>query len=92
MNKKTLAIILEIIPVVSAAATNALIVSAADSGLFRWLIRITMLLAFLGFAFFLAGRRLCREDRVVRILGILACLATVSIAVLYIIAIFSFGL
>ena len=92
MKKKTIAIVLETIPVVSAVICYLLVGSSADSDLVRGAIRVTMLLAFLGFAFFFAGRRLAGGERAVRILGILDLLATLSVIVFYVLAIFAFGL
>ena len=92
MNRKTVAIIIEIIPVLSAAASFMLIFSDHHSELVKQVILITMVLAFGGFLFFLAGRKIAREDKLVRILGVLDLLATICVVGLYILAIFSFGL
>lgn len=92
MKKRTIAIVIELIPVASAVAAFILVRIPNDSGQIRNGIQITFLLAFLGFAFFLAGRRLAKEDKTVRILGILDWLATISIIGFYILAIFLFGL
>ena len=92
MNRKTAAILVEIIPILSAAVSFPLILSAYDSALIQRVISITMLLAFLGFLFFIIGRKLAKEDKLVRILGVLDLLATVCVVVFYILAIFSFGL
>ena len=53
---------------------------------------VTVVLGFLGFAFFFIGRRIAKEDRLVKILGILDILSTVSIAALYALAIASIAL
>ena len=92
MNKKKLAVILEIIPIVSAVASYLLVVSPLDSGLIRTIIGITFLLAFLGFAFFFVGRKLAKEEKIVRILGVFDWLATLSVIAFYILAIFLFSL
>lgn len=92
MNKKIIAIIAEIIPLVSAVVSYTLIVSSLDSDLIRQVISITFLLAFSGFAFFFIGRRLAKESRAVRILGIFDWLATLYVIAIYVIAIFMFGL
>ena len=92
MNRKTAAVLMEIIPILSAAVSFPLILSAYDSALIQRVISITMLLAFLGFLFFIIGRKLAKEDKLVRILGVLDLLATVCVVVFYILAIFSFGL
>lgn len=92
MNKKTTAILLELIPVISAPVYYLLLVSENDSPMIRRGIASTMLLAFLGGVFSLIGRRLAGEDRAVRILGVLDWLATASVIGFYILAIFLFGL
>jgi len=92
MNKKTIAILAEIIPVVSAVAAYLLIISNYDSEPIRWVILITTLLAFLGFVFFFVGRRLARGDLAVRILGILDWLATFCVIGFYVLAFISVAL
>ncbi len=92
MEKKTLAVILEMIPVISAPLSCILIFSDHVPKIGRKLIPYFLLLAFLGFVFFLIGRKLYKEDEMVRILGILDCIATISVIGLYVLAIFSFGL
>ncbi len=92
MNKRTIALLVEAIPVVSAVLSIALIASSVDSDLVRRVILVSTPLAFLGFVFFLVGRKLAKEDRAVRLVGILDWLATLSIIALYTLAVFSFGL
>lgn len=92
MNRKTAAIIAEIIPILSAVMSFALIASEYTSEWVKTVTSITMLLAFCGFIFFLVGRKLCKGDRAVRILGIFDLLATVSVVGFYILVIFLFGL
>ena len=92
MIKKTIALILEWIPIISAPVSYILVMSASDSNLIRRLIAVTLLLAFLGFIFAIIGRKLAKEDRAVRVLSIIDRLATVYVIVFYVIAIFSFGL
>ena len=91
MNSTKFAIILEWIPIISAPVSYILVMSGSGSDLVRRIISITMVLAFFGFVFAIIGRKLGREDRTVRVLGILDRLATVYVIVFYIIAIFSFG-
>ncbi|MBQ4396455.1 MAG: hypothetical protein II828_02920 [Clostridia bacterium] len=90
--KKTIAILLEILPIVSAPLAYLLVISDYNSPLIRAVIGITFLIAFLGFVFFLIGRKLAKGDKVVRILGIIDCIATLFIVAIYVIAIFNFGL
>ncbi len=92
MNKKKIAIITELIPLISAGVSYGLIVSGHDSQMIRKVIAVTMLLAFLGFTFFFAGRKLDKEDKAVKVLGILDCLTPVLVIAFYVAAIFSFGL
>ena len=92
MRRKTIAILLELIPVISAPISYLLVVSSPDAAPVRQIISITFLLAFLGFAFFFIGRRLAKGDRIVRILGIMDWLATIYVIAFYALAIFSFGL
>ena len=92
MNKKLIAIIAELIPVLSAIASVVLVASPFDTPVIRKIIAITFLLAFLGVAFFFLGRRLAKEDKAVRILGVMDCLATAFIVGYYILAIICFGL
>jgi hypothetical protein len=90
--KKTIAIILEIIPVLSAVLSYTLVVFGPDSALIRTVIAVTFLLAFLGFVFFFVGRWLAKEDKAVRILGIFDWLSTVFIIAIYVVAFLSVGL
>ena len=92
MSKKTVAVIAEIIPLVSAVVSYTLTVSSVDSGLVRLVIAITFLLAFLGFVFFFVGRMLAKEDKTVRILGIFDWLATIFVIAFYALAFLSIAL
>ena len=92
MNKKIIAIITELVPLVSAVVSYGLIISGHDSQMIRRVITVTMLLAFLGFIFFFAGRRIDKESKTVRVLGVLDCLTPVSVVLFYVAAIFCFGL
>ncbi|MCR5802856.1 MAG: hypothetical protein K6G47_01215 [Clostridia bacterium] len=92
MNKKSIAIILELIPVVAAPLAIALMVASIDSSAIRWVINICTLIGFLGFVFFIIGHKLGKNSKPVIILGVLDILATLSIIGFYVLAIFSFGL
>ncbi|MCR4616648.1 MAG: hypothetical protein K5669_00505 [Lachnospiraceae bacterium] len=93
MKKKNLAIILEIIPIISAIVAISLIFSLKETtGFQKVLINITTLLGFLGFVFFIVGHKLARGEKAVLILGILDFVATAGIVVMYVLAILSFGL
>ena len=84
MNKKTAAIILELIPIVSALLSLLLIVMPLESGAAGTVIAITMLLASFGFVFFIFGRVLAKDDKMVKILGIFDWLATVYVICIYV--------
>ena len=71
MSKKTIAIIVEAIPLVSIVVFLASVFSAYDSPVMRIVTLVTSVLAFLGFVFFFIGRMLARGERIVTILGIL---------------------
>ena len=92
MNKRIIALILELIPIISEPISYLLIMSSHDSVMIRRIISVTMLLAFLGFVFFFIGRRLAKGDRAVRILGILDWFATLFVIAFYVLAAFSVGL
>ena len=92
MSRKTIAIIVEAIPLVSIVVFLASVFSAYDSPVMRIVTLVTSVLAFLGFVFFFIGRMLARGERTVTILGILDWFATLVTFQLYAIAIFSFGL
>lgn len=92
MSKRSIAVILESLPIASAILYYILFSLHADTGLIRVLLYITMIIAFLGFAFFFFGRKLAGEDKTVKVLGILDWAATLSIIGFYILAIISFGL
>jgi hypothetical protein len=92
MNKKKMAIALEMIPVLSVLISFILIKIQYVSKITTWIVFITIVLAFLGFVFFLIGRKLYKDDKIVRILGTFDLLSTLYVVTLYIIAIFSFGL
>ena len=90
--KKIIAIILEIIPIVSAVISYPLLVSSLDSPVVRLIIAVTFLCAFFGFVFFFIGRMLAKNDKAVTILGVFDLLATLYIVGIFIVAIFVFGL
>ena len=80
MNKKTIFIIIKLIPIVSAVLSFILVFSKAHADSVT---TVSVILAFLGFLFFFIGRRYAKEDKTLKILGVLDLLATVSIIVLY---------
>ena len=86
MNKRTILILIKLIPVVSAALSFILIFSNAQASSVA---TVSVILAFLGFAFFFAGRKAAKEDKTLKILGILDILSTVSIIVFYAVVFFA---
>ena len=92
MNKKIIAILAELVPLVSAVTSYMLIISKFDSSIIRGVIAVTMLLAFFGFAFFFIGRKLAKESKAVRVLGVLDCITPLLVIGFYVVAIFVFGL
>ncbi len=92
MGKKLVAIVLELIPVVSAVASFYLFNTSKDAGLIRRTLLISFLIALLGIAFFFVGRKLAGDDKAVRILGLIDLVASIYVIVFYILVIFSFGL
>ncbi len=92
MDKKNAAIFVQLVPIISAIISFILIEISYDAELITWIIYITTILAFFGFVFFFIGRKLCKKDKVVQILGILDWLSTVYVILLYVFAIFAFGL
>ena len=92
MDKKNFVITAKLIPVISAVLSYILILGPFNAAWVSKVTGVTVILAFLGFVFFFIGRKTAGEDRVLKILGILDILSTVSIVVLYALAIISFGL
>ncbi len=92
MIRKKIAIILETIPLVAAPVSYLLLRSPFNSDIIRTILTILFPLAFFGFAFFIAGRKLAKESRAVRILGAFDWAATAYVIVFYAIVIFTFGL
>ena len=90
--KRKLAITIEVIPVIAAILSIGLIVSPYSSNAVRGVINISTLLAFMGFIFFFVGRKMDKEDNVVRIMSIAALLSGVCMVAFYIVAIMVFGL
>ena len=84
MDKRKAAIILELIPIVSALISLLLIVSPLDSGAVATIIAITMLLASFGFVFFILGHVLAKGDKAVKVLGIFDWLATAYVIGVYV--------
>ncbi|MBQ6392245.1 MAG: hypothetical protein IJH60_01925 [Eubacterium sp.] len=92
MNKKIIAIVLELIPVVSAVVSFYLFTTSKDSALIRKTLLVSFVFSLLGIAFFIVGRKLAGDDKTVRILGLLDLVASIYVIAFYVLAIISFGL
>ena len=92
MNKKIIAIVLELIPVVSAVVSFYLFTTSKDSVLIRETLLVSFVFSLLGRAFFIVGRKLAGDDKTVRILGLLDLVASIYVIAFYVLAIISFGL
>ncbi|MBO4913079.1 MAG: hypothetical protein J5504_10155 [Butyrivibrio sp.] len=86
MDKKKIAIIVEVVPIVSAVLNLIFLSIPEESSFLRFISSVTMFLAFFGFVFFFVGRSMGKEDKTVKILGILDIFATISVIAIYIIA------
>lgn len=90
--KRTTAIIIELIPVVSAISALFLLKRDVDSAFLRSITMIVFIFAFLGFVAFFIGRKLAGEDKMVKILGILDWIATAVIVGIYAIVFFALAM
>ncbi len=92
MNKKTLAVILEIIPIVSTIVFFIITFSNMNSVLLKTINAVAVVVALLGFVFFIIGRILGKGSKPALFLGILDILCTATVVGFYTLAIFLFGL
>ena len=92
MDKKNIVITAKLIPVISALVSYLLIFGSFKAAWISKVTGVTVILAFLGVGFFFIGRKLAKDYKAVKILGILDILSTVSIVVLYALAIASIAL
>lgn len=90
--KKNLALILEIIPIISTAAFFFFTYSDMNPALVKTANTVAVIFSLLGIPAFIAGRILAKGSKPALILGILDLLCTAAIIVFYILAIFVFGL
>ena len=90
--KKTIAIVVELIPIVSAVVAFVLIAAPHDTAVTRHLVALGFIFAFFGFVAALIGRSLCKGDKTVKILSIFDWLATLSVWITYILAAVAFGM
>ncbi|MBQ3292089.1 MAG: hypothetical protein IJH43_06920 [Mogibacterium sp.] len=92
MSKKTIAIIIELIPIIAAVIALIILYGPVTLPGNAAITVVSFLLAILGFVFFFIGRKLAKDDKTVRVLGVLDCLATLSIIGVYVVAVLVFGL
>jgi hypothetical protein len=92
MNKKTLALVLEIIPLISVIATFVLVFANLDSDVVRTIILITVTISFFGFIFGIIGRKLSKGDKLIKVLSIFDFLCPVFIIGLYVLVFIAIGM
>ena len=83
MKKRTKAIIIELIPIVSVISALLLLKRDTDSPFLRIITAVAFIFAFVGFLSFFIGRKLAGEDKTVKILGVLDWIATAIIVGIY---------
>lgn len=88
MTKRTTAIIIELIPIFSVIAALLLLKRDTDSPFLRTITAVAYIFAFFGFVAFFIGRKLLREDKTVKILGVMDWIATAIIVGTYVLAFF----
>ena len=88
MTKRTTAILIELIPIVSVISALLLLKRDTDSLFLRMITMVVFIFAFFGFAAFFIGRKLARGDKTVKILGVLDWIATAMIVGIYALAFF----
>ena len=88
MTKRTTAILIELIPILSVISALLLLKRDTDSPFLRIVMAVSFIFAFFGFAAFFIGRKLAREDKTVKILGVLDWTATAIIVGIYALAFF----
>ncbi len=90
--KKIIIIILKLIPIISLILSLTLIFSSFNNTIIKNIISISTLLSFFGFIFYFIGKKIIKDNKIIKILGIFDLLSTLAIILFYVIAIFSFGL
>ena len=83
MTKRTKAIIIEFIPIISVISALLLLKRDTDSPFLRIITAVAFIFAFVGFLAFFIGRKLAGEDKTVKILGVLDWIATAIIVGIY---------
>ena len=92
MTKRTTAIIIELIPILSVISALLLLKRDTDSPFLRIVTAGSFIFAFFGFAAFFIGRKLARKDRTVKTMGVLDWTATAIIVGIYALAFFVMGI
>lgn len=92
MNKKNLAVILEIIPLITLIATYVLVFANLDNDVVRAIILATVTISFFGFIFGIIGRKLSKGDKLVKVLSIFDFLCPVFIIGLYVLVFIAIGM
>ena len=83
MTKRTTAILIELIPIISVISALLLLKRDTDSPFLRIITAAAYLFAFFGFIAFFIGRKLAGDDKTVKILGVLDWIATAIIVGIY---------
>ena len=92
MNKKTLVVILEIIPIICVIATYVLVFANLDSDVVRNIITATTSISFFGFIFGIIGRKVVKGDKAVKVLSIFDFICPLFIIGLYVLVIIAIGM
>ena len=92
MNKKSIAIIIELIPILSAIISTICIKLTYQSEIIQYISMITVVLSLLGFIFAIIGKKIYGYSNTVKVLGILDVFSTIYIILFYTIVVFIFGL
>jgi len=92
MNKKTLAVILEIIPIVSVITALSLVFASLNNDFVRKIILVAVVISFFGFVFGIIARKLAKGDKLVKVLSIFDFLCPVIIIALYVITFIAIGM
>ena len=92
MNKRKLAIAIRLIPPISLVIAIVLLLTPPDTAVVRVIITVTMMISLFGFLFFFISRSTYKDDKTVKILGILDIFSSVFILLMYVATAFMVGL
>ena len=79
---------MELIPILSVISALLLLKRDTDTPFLRMITAVAYIFAFFGFGAFFIGRKLAREDKTVKILGVMDWIATAIIVGTYALAFF----